>query len=158
MNIFNNEAFPLTAQKSSYLTNWKQLDPNSKTFASDTYANIIGAEYRDYVDRFQPYENRVMDLQQSRELLDAQLSRITANVNAAYDNQLNSGQLQMQRYGIQQTGQERAKSARQDDTSRALSIAHARNNTRLADADQKMGLVTGASSARSVVRNDVSGI
>ena len=142
----------------NYLRYWQNVNPNSKEYASQTYANIIGAEYRDYIDRFQPYEQRVMELAQSRELLNDQLSRISANVNSAYKrSQFGAGDMMMQRYGIQQSSQGRASSTRQDDMGRALSLAHANNNTRLSSQDQRMGLVTGSAGARSVATNQMNG-
>ena len=124
---------------------------NDDEYASKTYAQIIRSQYNDYVNRFQPYEERMMDLAQSRELLDEQLSRITANINSSYANpQFSAGALTSQRYGVQQSADERAFSTKQRSMDKALAIAHAKNNTRLANADMQQNMITGGSSVRGL--------
>tara|TARA_Y100001956_G_scaffold57064_1_gene56077 strand:+ start:292 stop:585 length:294 start_codon:yes stop_codon:yes gene_type:complete len=94
----------------------------------------------------------MMDLSTSRELLDQQLSRIGTNINASFANpQFSAGALASQRYGTQQTAQERSFNTRQSDMDRALATANAKNNTRLANADMKQNMVTGGSSVRGLM-------
>jgi hypothetical protein len=151
----------MTTFSTTYLASLN--DPNyvstsDSEYASKTYANIIRSQYEDYQERFQPYENRLMDLAQSRELLDDQLSRITANVSASYDNPQNSaGNLAMQRYGVSMNAQEQAKSTRQNEMSKALALADAKNNTRIANADQQDAIVTGTTSARALALDNATG-
>ena len=134
------------------------VNPNDDEYASKTYANLIRSEYGDYQQRFQPYEQRLMDYASSRDLLDQQLSRISANVNNAYNNQnLSAGNIMSQRYGLSRTAQEQQSNARQTGLQRALSTAHAKNNTRQADYDQRMGIITGSNNARSLATNDATG-
>jgi hypothetical protein len=129
------------------------IHPNDDQFASKTYANIIYDEYRDYQQRFQPYENKVLSLAESRELLDQQLSRITTNVDRSFANpNMNAGALQLQRYGVNQNQQEKSSRFRNDDMNKALSTAHARNNTRVSDGDRREGLIIGS----NTVRNDAT--
>lgn len=124
---------------------------NDDEYASKTYAQIIRSQYDDYVNRFQPYEERMMDLAQSRELLDEQLSRITANINSSYANpQFSAGALTSQRYGVQQSADERAFSTKQRSMDKALATANAKNNTRLANADMQQNMITGGSSVRGL--------
>ena len=124
---------------------------NDDEYASKTYAQIIRSQYDDYVNRFQPIENRMMDLAQSRELLDEQLSRITANINSSYANpQFSAGALTSQRYGVQQSADERAFSTKQRSMDKALATANAKNNTRLANADMQQNMITGGSSVRGL--------
>lgn len=135
-----------------------QISPNDKEYASKTYAQIIEQEYADYQKRFQPYEQRLMSLADSRELLDQQLGRITTNINKSYANpQYNAGALQQQRYGITQSAQSSNQSNRQNDMNRALSTAHAKNNTRVADGDRRFDMVTGADSQRANVMRQSQG-
>ena len=134
------------------------ISPLDKEYASKTYASIIGSQYDDYLERFQPYEQRLVDLAQSRELLDQQLSRISVSNAASFSNpQMSAGSLQMSRYGVQQSEQQQAKSTRQNSMRQALSLADAKNNTRLANQDQRMGLITGASGSRSNFNNGAYG-
>lgn len=128
------------------------IDPRDDEYASKTYAQLVRSQYADYQERFQPYEERMMDLATSRELLDQQLSRIGTNINASFANpQFSAGALASQRYGTQQTAQERSFNTRQSDMDRALATAHAKNNTRLANADMKQNMVTGGSSVRGLM-------
>ena len=134
------------------------INPNDDEYAAKTYANIIRGEYADYVNRFQPYEQRMMSLAESSELLDQQLSRITTNINNAYGNQsLQDTAINMQRFGVQQNQAQQNYQARQTDINRAMSIAHAKNNTRVAAEDRKFGLVTGGSGQRQMVKQDYLG-
>ena len=134
------------------------VNPNDDEYASKTYANIIRGEYRDYQNRFQPYEDRLMSLADSRELLDQQLSRITTNVNASFKNShLGASSLMQQRYGVANSNQMQAKNAKQTEINRAMSIAHAKNNTRVANADRQMGIVTGSNTARNNAMNYAQG-
>lgn len=131
------------------------IDPRDDEYASKTYAQLIRSQYADYQERFQPYEERMMDLATSRELLDQQLSRIGTNINASFANpQFSAGALASQRYGTQQTAQERSFNTRQSDMDRALATANAKNNTRLANADMKQNMVTGGSSVRGLMVNE----
>lgn len=153
MNIVNDENRFLSGALNTNTSMF--VSPNDKQYASKTYANIIESQYGDYLARFKPYESQMLDLAQSRELLDEQLSRITGSVNASFNNpQMSAGNLQMQRYGVQQSAQQQAKSNRQNETQRALAIADAKNNTRVANQDQKMALITGASATRSTVTSN----
>lgn len=153
MNIVNDESRFLSGALNTNTSMF--VSPNDKQYASKTYANIIESQYDDYLARFKPYESQMLDLAQSRELLDDQLSRITGSINASFNNpQMSAGNLQMQRYGVQQSAQQQAKSNRQNETQRALAIADAKNNTRVANQDQKMALITGASATRSTVTSN----
>lgn len=135
--------------------NSQALHKGMDNYASKTYANIIYDEYRDYRQRFEPYEQQILSLSESRQLLDEQLSRITTNVNRGFANpNFNAGALQQQRYGTQQSNQQVSNNARMTDTNRALSVAHARNNTRVSDGDRRSGLITGSNTVRNdAVRN-----
>lgn len=140
------------------LNMYPYVNPNSKDYASQTYANIIRGEYADYVNRFQPYETRMMSLAESSELLDQQLSRITTNIDHAFGSQnLQDSALSMQRFGVHQNEAQRNKQARETDINRAMSIAHAKNNTRVAASDRQFGLMTGGSGQRQVVKQDYLG-
>lgn len=156
MSIFNNVYQAYEDQNSPIGSGY--IRPTDKKYASKTYASIIGDQYDDYLERFQPYEQRLVDLAQSRELLDQQLSRISVSNAASFSNpQMSAGNLQMSRYGVQQSEQQQAKSTRQNSMRQALSLADAKNNTRLANQDQRMGLITGASGSRSNFNNGAYG-
>ena len=134
------------------------VSPHDDEYASKTYANIVRGEYGDYLNRFRPYEMRMMELSRSNELLDQQLSRITTTINHSFNNQnMSDTAIRMQRYGIHQSQQQKQSHARQSDMNKAMSIAHARNNTRMAASDRQFGLMTGSGGQRQTVRNDFLG-
>jgi hypothetical protein len=119
---------------------------SSDTYASDTFADIIRGEYADYEQRFQPYETKLLSLAENTQLLDEQLGRITTNINNSYSNpQRSMGNVMKGRYGVQNNAQERQSMNRDTNINKALSTAHAKNNTRVMNGDRQMGLVTGTS-------------
>jgi hypothetical protein len=125
-------------------------NPNSDTYASDTFADITRAEYADYQDRFQPYEKRLMSLAQSEELLDDQLSRITATSKKRFDQSRVNSALMNERYGAQTTQRQQNYSNTMNDASRGLAISQAKNMSRLAAADRNTGILSGAGSTRQL--------
>jgi hypothetical protein len=134
------------------------ISPLDDRYASKTYANLIYDEYADYKNRFEPYEQQLLNLADSRKLLDEQLSRITTNVNKSFKNpNFNAGALQQQRYGVSQSAQMQNNNVRKTDLDRALSMAHARNNTRIANSDMRSGLITGSNSVRNDAMRNIEG-
>lgn len=128
---------------------------NDKNYASKTYSNLIREQYDDYRDRFLPYEQRLMSLADSTQLLDEQLGRITANNNSYYSGVGKQQDIMNQRYGLSQSADQKMNSSRNTDISRALSIAHAKNNTRIAHADMQNGILTGASSTQKTINDQL---
>ena len=132
--------------------NLGNISQSDDEYASKLYAQIIESQYEDYQQRFQPYETKLMDLAQSRELLDQQLSRIGTNISSSFSNpNFSAGALASQRYGTQQNAQEQSFNAKQASMDKALAIAHAKNNTRLANADMQQNMVTGGTSVRGLI-------
>lgn len=130
---------------------------NDKHFASKTYANLINEQYADYRERFLPYEQRLMSLADSTQLLDEQLSRVTTNVNQSYDNIGQQQAIMNQRYGLSQSADQQKSQARNTDINRALSMAHAKNNTRVAVSDMQTGILTGASAGQQSFQQNLGG-
>jgi len=135
-----------------------QVNPNDKEFASKTYANLVYSQWEDYLARFNPYEKRTMDLAESKELLNQQLSRVTTNVNNSFSTpNMNAGALQQRRYGITDNAEQSTASGNKRDMNQALSMAHGKNNTRVANQDMRMGLVTGSDSTRQTAIRQTQG-
>lgn len=142
-------------QESPYSVNSpRPRNTNSDTFASDTFADITRAEYADYKDRFQPYEKRLMSLAESEELLDAQLSRITATSKKRFEQSKANSALMNERYGVQQNSQQQNYSNTMNDASRGLAISQAKNMSRLAATDRKVGILSGAGSTRQLANQE----
>lgn len=121
---------------------------NSKDFASKTYANLINEQYDDYRTRFLPYEQRLMSLADSSQMLDEQLGRLTTNIDKNYDSLGQQQQIMNQRYGLTQSASQVQSQDRNTNINKALATAHGENNTRLANSDMQNGILTGASSAQ----------
>ncbi|MFC6441031.1 hypothetical protein [Bowmanella sp. JS7-9] len=126
-----------------------------KHYASDTYAALIGNEYKDYWERFQPYEQRLMQLSDSTELLDAQLSRITANSARQFNQARANSALMNQKYGIQMTDRMQQTNDTRMAGQYGLTVANSKNMSRLAAKDRNMGILTG-SNGRQAVANYVN--
>lgn len=125
----------------------------SKTYAQDTYADLINAEYDDYQARFQPYEQKLMSLADSEALLDDQLSRISSNSSAKYKQAAANSALMNQKYGVQTNAREQNYNATQMDGQRGLAIAQAKNSSRLDAEDRQMGILSGSSITRQSALN-----
>lgn len=129
------------------------ISPNSKTYASDTWAQLIRSEYEDYEDRFQPYEQKLLSLADSEALLDEELSRISASSAQRFSMAKQNSALMNQKYGVQTTARQDNYNQTQMDAQRGLAIAQSKNNTRLADADRRVGILTGSSTTRQSATN-----
>ncbi|MBO9492063.1 hypothetical protein J7384_17005 [Endozoicomonas sp. G2_1] len=144
------------AQQNQYNT-YGYVNPNDEHYASRTYANLINRQYADYRSRFLPYERRLMELADSTQLLDEQLSRVTTNVNQAYNDSSLQQRMMNERYGLTQTYDVARNTSRHNDVNRALSMAHAKNNTRIADSDRRNDVLTGASTSQQTFTNRAGG-
>ncbi|EAW1164267.1 hypothetical protein EO50_20435 [Salmonella enterica] len=113
---------------------------NNKHYASDTFAQLIREQYDDWLNRYYPKQERLMELGTNNELMNAQLGR-TDGIAA---NSLRSAQLgmnnQMARYGTirAQNPQDNTLGLRS-----ALAIAGAKNGIREAQQDRQMNILTG---------------
>ena len=125
----------------------------SDDYASNTYAQVIRAEYGDYKSRFQPYEKKLMALADSEQLLDDQLSKITANGSKRYKQAQASSAIMDQRYNTQTTQRQQNYSNTQSDSQRGLAISQAKNMSRLASEDRRVGILSGAGSSRQTMNN-----
>ncbi len=112
----------------------------SSHYASDTYAQLIREQYDDWLNRYYPKQQQLMQLGTNNQLMNAQLAR-TDGIAA---NSLRSAQLgtqnQMARYGLSRTTNP------QDNTAglrSALAVAGADNGIRQAEQERQMNILTG---------------
>lgn len=124
------------------------LSPTSKTYASDTWARLVEEEYADYQQRFQPYETKLLSLADGEALLDEQLSRISASASARYRMAQQNSALMNERYGVTETARQQQYNQTQINAQRGLSISQAKNASRLAAEDRRMGILSGANYTR----------
>lgn len=126
------------------------VDPNDKKYASKVMAGLIRSEYSDYLGRFKPYDEQLVGLIDNPEMLNKQLSRISANANSAQKSRMQSEAVRNSRFGIAPSALQQASQNRQSQLSAGLGIAQAKNNMRVATSDLQDSILTG-SSGRSVL-------
>jgi hypothetical protein len=125
---------------------------NSDTFASDTYADLVRAQYEDS-QRFKPYEKELMSLADSETLLNEQLSKITGNSTKRFTQAKTNSDMMNQRYGVINSLRQDNSNNTQLDAQRGLAISQAKNMSRLASEDRTLGVLSGA----GVTRQNVMG-
>ncbi|WP_017445795.1 hypothetical protein [Gayadomonas joobiniege] len=135
----------------------KTIDSNDDKYASKTQAELVKAEYADYVNRYQPYEKQLLGLANGTELLDKQLSRISASAKKSQSSRAMSQALRNSRLGVSTGVLQSQSQQRQNQLASGLALAQAKNNTRVATSDLQDSILTG-SSGRSVLTSNFSGV
>ncbi|EKK3319513.1 hypothetical protein PMI54_004862 [Salmonella enterica] len=111
-----------------------------KHYASDTFAQLTRDQYYDWLNRYYPKLETLMNLGTDNQLMNAQLGRtdgIAANSLRAAQLGMNN---QMARYGVQRPDNP------QDNTlglRNALASVGAKNGIRQAEQDRQMNILTG---------------
>lgn len=120
--------------------------------ASDTYANLIRAQYADYKSRYLPEQEKLMSLATDNSLMNAQLDRTSEDAQNAINTANQEQSNQMARMGVAtQTNANNNSSS----LSSALALASAKNGTRSAAEERNMSILAG-DSARSYTTNQSS--
>ena len=133
---------------------YQRFSRSSDTYAEDVYAALIKDEYADYQNRFAPIQDQYIDEATSMKLLDEQLSRITANTKNGFDLADKAASMNLGRYGVTQSQDNKDKNDKQSSLNQSLATAQAKNSTRTHHSDRQMAMVTG--SALPDVRTDIS--
>lgn len=131
-----------------------QPGPSGKSY-DQTMSEITRQQYDDYQRRFLPYEQRLLSLASSDELLQNQLGRNVETVGQAFRTAEQSEAMQNQRFGLSDssTGQQK----RNTGLEQALTLASAQNETRQAVGDIKSGILTGAITNPKKALEDIGG-
>lgn len=111
-----------------------------KHFASDTYAKLIREQYDDWLTRYYPKQERLMQLGTNNELMNEQLGRTDGIAMQSLRSAQQGLNNQMARIGVQRPDNP------QDNTlglRSALAIAGAKNGIREAQQDRQMNILTG---------------
>lgn len=121
----------------------------------DIMSQITRQQYEDYQKRFQPYEQRLLDLASSDELLTTQLGRNVESVGQAFKTAEQTEAMQNQRFGLadRSTAQQKANTGLEQ----ALTLASTQNETRQAVGDIKQGILTGAVTNPKKALEDIGG-
>lgn len=121
----------------------------------ETMSEITRQQYEDYQKRFLPYEQRLLDLASSDELLTNQLGRNVESVGQAFDTAAQTESMKNQRFGLgdTSTAQQKANTGLE----KALTLASVQNETRQAVGDIKQGILTGAVTNPKKALEDIGG-
>ncbi|ECD9469700.1 hypothetical protein CM24_002908 [Salmonella enterica subsp. enterica] len=111
-----------------------------KHYASDTYAQLIREQYNDWLTRYFPKQERLMELGTNNELMNEQLGRTDGIATQSLRSAQQGLNNQMARYGTirPQNPQDNTLGLRS-----ALAIAGAKNGIREAQQDRQMNILTG---------------
>ena len=131
---------------------------NSDTYAQDMRAYLAREEYQDYLTRFAPVEEELINDVMGTEQLNERLSAITVNGNMARQTAGSNMQMISERYGVSQSAQQQSQSNMAMDRNQALAQANGMNQTRTHLFDRNMNALAGGSGAvRGTIRQGYGG-
>lgn len=112
--------------------------------ASDTFANITRQQYADWVNRYYPKLQELMDYSTSGEMMNDELARVGSTQQQALNTATVGAANQQARYGTtSQTNSEDNSLGLKS----ALATAGAKNGVRDAETDRQLSILTGGSSS-----------
>lgn len=121
--------------------------------ASDTFANITRQQYSDWMQRYYPRLQGLMELSTSGQLMNNQLARADATQQQALNTSTVGAANQQARYGTTTTNNASDNSL---GLKAALSTAGVKNGIREAESDRQLSILTGgATSLRNLL--DIGG-
>ena len=121
-------------------------------------AYLAREEYQDYLTRFAPVEEELINDVMGTEQLNERLSAITVNGNMARQTAGSNMQMISERYGVSQSAQQQSQSNMAMDRNQALAQANGMNQTRTHLFDRNMNALAGGSGAvRGTIRQGYGG-
>lgn len=145
------EQYPDLAGDIRPTTALNSIRPGDKKFASKTRAAMAREVWEDYQNRFEPYEQQLIDqVQNPEELLDERLSAITINNKAAFQSAEAGTDMMRQRYGVTPSGPQSRVENRDMQRSAVLSAVDGRNNTRTHVQDRNMAVIAGGGARQAI--------
>ncbi len=136
-----------------YSSATRPMDRNSDTYAQDMRAYIARQEYQDYLRRFAPVEQELINTVMGTEQLEERLSAISVNSDQARSTAENNMQMVAGRYGTSQTQSQQQQNNMSMNRMQALSEANGMNQTRTHIYDRNMNALSGGSGAiRGTIR------
>ena len=110
-------------------------------YASDTYAKIIRDQYDDWMNRFYPKQQELMDLATSGELMKNQLARVDATTANSVNNAQVAQNNTMARMGVSTATDGNDNSL---GLKASLATASAKNGARSAEQERQINILSGA--------------
>ena len=111
--------------------------------AEKTYVDLYRAMYDDWQTRFEPYQQILIDAATSTEMLDDQLSRISATTDRTVAQAEQNAEMTRQRYGIQESATQAAANDSRMGINAGLAEVNAKNNTRQAAYENYQNVMLG---------------
>ena len=142
--LFQVQGFPAPAETGP------NIKPKDKQYASKTRAWMTRDVWRDYQERFQPYEARLLDAVTGEELLDERLSAISINNQAAFDAASQASELSRARYGTARPAVHQQAADRNMHNAQVVSRINAENQTRTHIDDRDMNALAGSGSRQAM--------
>lgn len=103
------------------------LDPNSKTYASDTYAALTRQQWADYVNTFVPIENQLIQYATDPNVVNNAMSEASGNVVDAYDAQRGAINRRLRSLGVNLDPDQKRSQERSFGLSKSLADVGAQN-------------------------------
>ncbi len=125
--------------------------------AQKTYTDLFRAIYSDYQQRFEPYQEELLNAATSTEMLDQQLSRISATTERTRQQAIQTAEMNRGRLGLQQTAQQKQASQSRMNTSSALADINAKNMARQSAYDNYQNVMQGGGFRPDIQNPSVGG-
>jgi hypothetical protein len=124
--------------------------------ASDTWAWITRAQWADYLNRFAPREDALLNMTtyMNPALAQQEISKAKAEAGQAYDAASRMGDQYMSRYGAALTSGQQASQNRADSLGRSASVVDAANRITQKLIDQNREIALGAGNAVNATAAD----
>ena len=140
-----------------YMYNSSMPSRGSDTYAADMRAYLARQEYADYMSRYAPVEDELIDAVMGREMLDERLSAISVNNQQARQTAEANMALIQGRYGASLNPQQQMQNQTNLNLSQAIATAGAMNQTRTHIFERNMNTLTGAGGLRGQVQAGYGG-
>lgn len=118
-------------------------DPTKVGSASDRVGQLHHDEWYDYLNRFQPYDQKLLALSTGNTDNKAAIQRSRESVGAAFDTATGSMQRDLSRMGLSEATDERSQREASTGLARAAAEVSAVNGARLHTQDRDMKLMSG---------------
>lgn len=143
-----NENLPSTG----YYTAKPTVSKNSDKYAQKTRAWLSREQWADYQNRFQPYEDELIDAVTGTELLDERLSQIKINNSKSFAAAATANDQFRNRYGMTQTDPQRTANQNNQHLAMAKANADAMNQTRTHIHDRNMAIIGGGEARQMAIQ------
>lgn len=125
--------------------------PGDDHSASDTLGQLTREQFADYLKRYVPEENMLINYATSPKTITEAGEQAGSIAGAAFDQQPGMLRRRLSAYGVTPSADQMADISRQSGTQRALSVVDAENRSRDFAYEQQMTALSGGSARTAVV-------